>query len=178
MENKKTAKKPKKHTPSRYFKAYLEEVTDVDTNATGSLVRCEFSKKPFTSEQFMSLVMGVLEAYAQQLLTSNTPEAVYENFNHAFGIFLAKLVPEDYIYEHSEEHKKFKEHVDATLAQPADVKDTEDNRFAAYLLCHDILTKEIGLDPDSANLILNRRLGTIELADPVEENNGEVAKEE
>ena len=174
MEKKKT----KKRTPSRYFKAYLEEVTDADTNITGSLVRCEFSKKPFTSEQFLSLIMGVIEAYAQQLLTSNTPEAVYENFNYAFGIFLAKLVPEDYIYEHSEEHKKFKEHVDATLAQPEDSENTEDNRFAAYLLCHDILTKEIGLDPDSANLILNRRLGTIQLADPVEMENGETAKEE
>lgn len=171
-------KKTMKHTPSRYFKAYLEEVTDTDTGKTGSLVRCVFSKKPFTSEQFMSLIMGVMEAYAEQLLTSNTPEAVYENFNSAFGVFLAKLVPEDYIYEHSEEHKKFKEHVDATLAQPADVKDTDDNRFAAYLLCHDILTKEIGLDPDSANLILNRRLGTLEIADPVEEDNGESAKEE
>lgn len=174
MENKKKANTPRKHTPSRYFKAYLDEVTDVETNKTGSLVRCEFSKKPFTSEQFLSLMMGVMEAYAQQLLTSNTPEVVYENFNCAFGVFLSKLVPEEYIYEHSEEHKKFKEHVDATLAQPADVKDTEDNRFAAYLLCHDILTKEIGLDHESANLILNRRLGTIE---PVEIENGEKANE-
>ena len=94
MENKKKANKPRKHTPSRYFKAYLDEVTDVDTNKTGSLVRCEFSKKPFTSEQFLSLMMGVMEAYAQQLLTSNSPEAVYENFNCAFGVFLSKLGPE------------------------------------------------------------------------------------
>ncbi len=149
-----------KVTPSRYFKAYLREIP----NANGEMesqVQCLFSKKPFSSEQFMSLMMGVMEAYAQQLLTSNTPEAVYDNFNYAFGIFLSKLVPQDYIYENSEEHKKFKEHVESTLGAEANVKDTEDNRFAAYLLCHDILTKEIGLDSDSANLILNRRLGTL-----------------
>lgn len=152
----------KKVTPSRYFKAYLREIP----NANGEIesqVQCLFSKKPFSSEQFMSLIMGVMEAYAEQLLTSNTPEAVYDNFNHAFGIFLSKIVPADYIYENSEEHKKFKEHVEATLGKEADVKDTDDNRFAAYLLCHDILTKEIGLDHDSANLILNRRLGTIKV---------------
>ena len=152
----------KKVTPSRYFKAYLREIP----NANGEIesqVQCLFSKKPFSSEQFMSLIMGVMEAYAEQLLTNNTPEAVYDNFNHAFGIFLAKLVPQDYIYEHSEEHKKFMEHVEDTLGKEADLKDIEDNRFAAYLLCHDILTKEIGLDHDSANVILNRRLGTIKV---------------
>lgn len=152
----------KKTTPSRYFKAYLREIP----NANGEIesqVQCLFSKKPFSSEQFMSLIMGVMEAYAEQLLTSNTREVVYDNFNHAFGIFLAKIVPQDYIYENSEEHKKFMEHVNQTLGQEADLKDTEDNRFAAYLLCHDILTKEIGLDHDSANLILNKRLGTLKV---------------
>lgn len=152
----------KKVTPSRYFKAYLREIPN-ENGEIESQVQCLFSKKPFSSEQFMSLIMGVMEAYAEQLLTSNTPEAVYDNFNHAFGIFLAKIVPADYIYENSEEHKKFKEHVEATLGKEADVKDTDDNRFAAYLLCHDILTKEIGLDHDSANLILNRRLGTLKV---------------
>lgn len=152
----------KKVTPSRYFKAYLREIPN-ESGEIESQVQCLFSKKPFSSEQFMSLIMGVMEAYAEQLLTNNTPEAVYDNFNHAFGIFLAKIVPADYIYENSEEHKKFKEHVEATLGKEADVKDTDDNRFAAYLLCHDILTKEIGLDHDSANLILNRRLGTLKV---------------
>jgi predicted hydrocarbon binding protein len=150
----------KKVTPSRYFKAYLRELPNKDGEIE-SQVQCLFSKKPFSSEQFMSLIMGVMEAYAEQLLTNNTPETVYDNFNHAFGIFLAKLVPQEYIYEHSEEHKKFMEHVEETLGKEADLKDTEDNRFAAYLLCHDILTKEVGLDHDSANLILNRRLGTL-----------------
>lgn len=149
-----------KVTPSRYFKAYLREIPN-ESGEIESQVQCLFSKKPFSSEQFMSLIMGVMEAYAEQLLTNNTPEAVYDNFNHAFGIFLAKLVPQEYIYEHSEDHKKFMEHVEETLGKEADLKDTEDNRFAAYLLCHDILTKEVGLDHDSANLILNRRLGTL-----------------
>lgn len=161
--------KTKRATPSRYFKAYLRESKAEDGN-TVSEVQCLFSKKPFTSEQFFSLMMGVMEAYAETLLTSNTPESVYDNFNHVFGIFLSKLVPADYIYEHSEEHKKFKEHVDDTLAKPEDVKDTEDNRFAAYLLCFDILTKEIGLDHDSANLLLNKRLGTLRVEEP---ENGE-----
>lgn len=163
METK--SNKKKAETPSRYFKAYLRESKDKNGNVE-SEVKCVFSKKPFSSEQFFSLMMGVMEAYAEQLLTTNAPEAVYDNFNHVFGTFLSKLVPADYIYEHSEEHKKFKEHVDDTLAKPADVKDTEDNRFAAYLLCHDILTKEIGLDHDSANLLLNKRLGTIRVEEP------------
>lgn len=158
-----TSKKP---SFTRYFKAYLEEAKDPKTGEVSSLVRCAFSKKPFTSEQFISLIMGVIEAYAQELLTTNTPEAVYDNFNYAFGTFLNKLVPAEYVYEHSEAHKAFKEHVDATLAQPADVKDTEDNKFAAYLLCHDILTKECGMTHDSANLILNRRLNLMKLEDP------------
>lgn len=161
----------KKVTPSRYFKAYLREIPN-ENGEMESQVQCLFSKKPFTSEQFLSLMMGVMEAYAQQLLTSNTRENVYDNFNHAFGIFLSKLVPQDYIYQNSEVHKVFKEHVDATLAQPADVKDTEDNRFAAYLLCHDILTTELGLDSDSANLILNRRLGTLRVADNADGEEG------
>ncbi len=159
------ALKSKNTNNTRYFKAYLKEIENKDTGNIESQVSCSFSKKPFTAEQFISLMMGVMEAYAQQLLTNNSPEAVYDNFNSAFGIFLAKLVPQDYIYEHSEEHKKFKEHVDSTLGSEADEKDTDTNRMAAYMLCHDILTKEVGLDADSANLILNRRLGTLKVGD-------------
>lgn len=157
--------KRKDINPTRYFKAYLREIENKETGKIESQVQCSFSSKPFTAEQFISLVMGVMEAYAQQLLVNNSPESVYDNFNNAFGIFLAKLVPESYIYEHSEEHKKFKEHVDTTLGGEADEKDTETNRMAAYMLCHDILTREVGLDADSANLILNRRLGTLKVGD-------------
>lgn len=161
MENVKEKKVRTAHT--RYFKAYLDEVPN--EGKVESHVKVLFSKKPFTPEQFTSLVMGVFEAYAQELMTTNSPEAVYEHFNNAFGIFLAKLVPQDYIYEHSKEHAEFKEHVEDTLGQPEDAKNTEDNRFAAYLLCHDILTKEIGLDHDSANLLLNKRLGLVKPMD-------------
>lgn len=157
--------KRKETRPTRYFKAYLREVENKETGNIESQVQCSFSSKPFTAEQFISLVMGVMEAYAQTLLVNNSPESVYDNFNSAFGIFLAKLVPQDYIYEHSEEHKKFKDHVDATLGSEADDVDTETNRMAAYLLCHDILTKEVGLDADSANLILSKRLGTLKVED-------------
>lgn len=155
--------KRKDAKPTRYFKAYLREVENKETGNIESQVQCSFSSQPFTAEQFISLVMGVMEAYAQQLLVSNTPEAVYDNFNSAFGIFLAKLVPQDYIYEHSEEHKKFKEHVDNTLGGEEDTADTQSNRIAAYMLCHDILTKEVGLDENSANLILSKRLGTLKV---------------
>ena len=152
-------------SPTRYFKAYLREVVNEATGNVESQVQCSFSAKPFSAEQFISRMMGELEAYAQTLLTNNEPEAVYENFNSAFGIFLSKLVPQDYIYEHSEEHKKFKEHVDNTLGQEADEKDTDANRLAAYMLCYDILTKEVGLEPASADLILNKRLGTLKVGD-------------
>lgn len=157
--------KRKELSPTRYFKAYLREVKNKETGAVESQVQCSFSEKPFTAEQFFSLMMGVMESYAQTLLSSNTPESVYDNFNNAFGIFLSKLVPESYIYEHSEEHKKFKEHVDNTLGGELNEQDNETNRLAAYMLCHDILTREVGLDPDSANLILNRRLGTLKVED-------------
>lgn len=161
--------KKKNPTPTRYFKAYLREVENKETGKIESQVQCLFSRKPFTAEQFISLMMGVMEAYAQQLLTSNSPETVYDNFNCAFGTFLAKLIPQEEIYERSKEHKAFKEHVDATLGKEGDPMDTNDNRFAAYLLCHDILTKEIGLDPNSANLILNKRLGTLRASDDAKE---------
>lgn len=151
--------------PTRYFKAYLREIENKETGKIESQVQCSFSEKPFTAEQFLSLMMGVMEAYAQELLTNNTPESVYDNFNNAFGIFLAKLVPQSYIYEKSEDHKKFKEHVDATLGGEQDDADNTANKLAAYMLCHDILTREVGLDPDSANLILNKRLGTLRVGD-------------
>lgn len=151
--------------PTRYFKAYLREIENKETGKIESQVQCSFSEKPFTAEQFLSLMMGVMEAYAQELLTNNTPESVYDNFNNAFGIFLAKLVPQSYIYEKSEDHKKFKEHVDATLGGEQDDAGNTANKLAAYMLCHDILTREVGLDPDSANLILNKRLGTLRVGD-------------
>lgn len=147
---------------THYFKAYLAEVSNPDDPADiVSQTKVEFSKNPISPEQFTPLFMGVAEAYAEQLLTTNSPEAVYQHFNNAFGIFLRKLVPEDYVYENSEEHKAFKERVSATLGTEEDVRDTEENRLAAYLLAKDILTHEVGLTEESADLILNRRLGLL-----------------
>ena len=42
-----------------------------------------------------------------------------------------------------------------------DKKWTQDVKFAAYLLAGDILQKELGMTADSANMILNKRLGLI-----------------
>ena len=147
---------------THYFKAYLAEVKNPENEEDiVSQTKVEFSKNPISPEQFTPLFMGVAEAYAEQLLTTNHPEAVYAHFNNAFGIFLRKLVPEEHIYETSEEHKAFKEHTDETLGKPIDERDTEENRLAAYLLAKDILTHEIGLTEESADLILNKRLGLL-----------------
>lgn len=147
---------------SHFFKAYLAEIKDPeDPTHIVSQTKVEFSKRPITSQQFTPLFMGVAEAYAEQLLTTNSPEDVYQHFNNAFGIFLRKLVPEEKVYELSEEHRVFKEHTDSTLGQEYDQRDTEENRLAAYLLAKDILTHEVGLTEESADLLLNRRLGLL-----------------
>jgi hypothetical protein len=154
-----TVSKPKY---THYFKAYLAEVRNPE-NAEDiiSQTKVEFSKNPISPEQFTPLFMGVAEAYAEQLLTTNSPEAVFQHFNNAFGIFLRKLVTEEQVYQLSEEHKMFKEHAEETLGRAYDEKDTEENRLAAYLLAKDILTHEVGLAEESADLILNKRLGLL-----------------
>ena len=152
----------KKAKYTHFFKAYLAEITNPDNpEDIVSQTKVEFSKNPISPSQFTPLFMGVAEAYAEQLLTTNEPLAVYQHFNNAFGIFLRKLLPEEQIYEVSDEHKAFKEHADATLGAEFDEKDTEENRLAAYLLAKDILVHEVGLTEESADLILNRRLGLL-----------------
>lgn len=147
---------------THYFKAYLAEVRNPENpEDIVSQTKVEFSKNPISPNQFTPLFMGVAEAYAEQLLTTNEPVAVYQHFNNAFGIFLRKLVSENEIYALSEEHGAFKAHVDNTLGQAPDERDTEENRLAAYLLTKDILTKEVGLSEESADLILNKRLGLL-----------------
>lgn len=164
----------KKAKYTHYFKAYLAEVANPDdANDIVSQTKVEFSKNPISPSQFTPLFMGVAEAYAEQLLTTNEPEAVYQHFNNAFGIFLRKLVPEDKVYELSEEHKQFKEHTDSTLGLPEDERDTEENRLAAYLLAKDILTHEVGLTDESADLILNKRLGLLAPAGGDEDSSSE-----
>ena len=108
--------------------------------------------------------MGMVEAYTDGLLVNNSKEDVYQHFNNAFGIFLNKLLPEEKIYEVSKAHKEFKENADEILLAPEteeSKKETEDNRFAAYLLARDILVKDLKLTEESADLLLNKRLGTI-----------------
>lgn len=158
---------------TKFFKAYLAEDHTGTPDEDGgefhqNLCRTKvvFSKDPFTPAQFTPLVMGVLEAYAEQLLTNNDPESVYQHFNNAFGTFLRKLVPEDYVYEHSDAHKAFKKHADGALNQPEDRRDTEENRLAAYLLARDILTEEAHFSEETADLILNRRLGLLSTPAP------------
>ena len=51
--------------------------------------------------------------------------------------------------------------VDNTLGKPEtleDKKDSESNRFAAYLLTRDILVNEMHLTEESADVLLNKRL--------------------
>jgi hypothetical protein len=150
-----------KFNNARYIKVFLD-----DTDPKNPKVKTVFSKKPFSPEQFTHIFMGILESYTASLLESNSNEAIYEHFNNVFGIFLSKLIPQDKIYEKDPSHKEFKAIVDNTLAKPNDEenkKATDDNRFAAYLLSRDILTNEVGLTPESADLILNRKLGLLKV---------------
>lgn len=160
---------------THWFKAYLAETKNPDDpEDVISKTKVVFSNAPMSPSQFMPLFMGVAEAYAEELLTSNPPEAVYENFNSAFGIFLTKLVSEHEIYKRSKPHRKYKKKVDSFLAQPEDTKANEDNRMAAYLLAHDILTHEAGFTDESADLILTKRLGLLNPVRPVEPDNSQM----
>ena len=130
-------------------------------NGDFTKVRTSFSKTPFTPEEFTCLIMSLLETYTESLLVKNSREAVYEHFNNAFGIFLNKILSEDEIYAKSKKHQEFKEIADNTLGKPltsSDAKENDSNRLAAYLLASDILANELGLDKESVDLLLNRRL--------------------
>lgn len=142
-------------------------------NGDDTKVKVDFHGGVFTPEEFTSLWMAVLETYTVGLLEKNTKEKVFDHFNNVFGIFLNKLVPEAEHYNLSKNHKKFKKNMDKILSRPEteeDKKWTEDVKFAAYLLTGDILQKELGMTADSANMILNRRLG---LTTPVMEKKDE-----
>lgn len=151
--------KSQKFEYSRYIKAFLD-----DSTPESPRVRLIFSKKPFSPEQFTHIFMGILESYTAGLLETNSNSQVYEHFNNVFGIFLSKLVPQDEIYEKDPHHKALKDVVDQTLAQPNtdEVKaETNENRFAAYLLARDILTTDAGMTEESADYLLGRRLGLV-----------------
>lgn len=137
-------------------------------------VKVDFHGGVFSVEEFTSLVMAVIETYTVGLLKTNSKEEVFKHWNRVFGIFLNKIVPAPEHYKLSEAHKSFKKNVDATLGRKETKQDkrmTEDNRMAAYLLCRDILLKEVGLDEKSADIILNKRLN---LEEPVIETKKKV----
>ena len=138
-------------------------------------VKVDFTNGYWTPEQFTCVFMAILETYTVGLLETNKKEDVYKYFNNAFGIFLGKIIPEKEIYELSEKHKELKKIAEETLERPLteeDKKATEDNRFAAYLLCRDILTKEVGLTEDAADILLSKRLGLYEILPPKEKGDG------
>ena len=125
-------------------------------------VNVQFHGGAFTPAQFTSLFMAILETYTLGLLKTNEPKDIFLHFNRVFGIYLNKLVPEEEHYSLDKSHEEFKKFVNETLDKPLspqDVKDTEDNRFAAYLIARDILVNEIGLTEDAADVIINKRLG-------------------
>lgn len=133
-------------------------------NGDDTKVKVDFHGGVFSPEEFTSLIMAVLETYTVGLLEKNSREAVFNYFNNVFGIFLNKIVPENEHYDLSKQHKTYKKKVDKILSRPLTEKDkkySEDVKFAAYLLAGDILQKELGMTADSANLILNRRLGLL-----------------
>lgn len=136
-------------------------------NGDDTKVKVDFHGGVFSPEEFTAVFMAILETYTLGLLEKNDRKAIFDHFNRCFGIFLNKLVPADEHYELSEAHKKFKGEVDKTLGReetPEDKKYSEDVRFAAYLLAGDILQKEVGMTEETANMLLNKRLG---LMDPV-----------
>lgn len=165
-------KETKKKTEQRVIRAALK--TDDVTK-----VKVSFSKEPWTPEEFTMVFMAILETYTESLLTNNSRESVFMHFNNVFGIFLQKLVPTDKHYELSEAHKAFKEHADATLTAdtPEIAAENAENRLAAYLLARDVLVKEIGLTEESADVILNRRLGLLNSPQKGGESNEKIKEE-
>ena len=144
-----------------------------------SKVKVDFTNGYWTPEEFTCVFMAILESYTLGLLETNKREDVYKHFNNAFGLFLNKILPEEEIYKVSEKHKELKDVVDKTLSRDEtteDKKATEDNRFAAYLLARDILTKEIGLTEESADVLLAKRLGMYELITPQPKEGGNNGK--
>ena len=160
---------PKSQNRTKVIKVSLKNNDDTQ-------VKVEFHGGAFTPEQFTSLFMAVLETYTLGLLKTNSAEDIFKHFNNVFGIYLNKLVPEEEHYKLSKAHKEYKEDVDHILDRPLtkeEQKETEDNRFAAYLLTRDILTKEIGLTEESADVLINKRLNLgVKLNNPEVGNNG------
>ena len=134
-------------------------------NNDDTKVKVDFAGGSFTPDEFTAMFMAILESYTVGLLETNTNEAVFNHFNRVFGIFLNKILPEEEIYKKSAAHRKYKRNVDKILSRkltPEEQRETEDNRFAAYLLARDILINDAHLDEESVDLLLNKRLNNIE----------------
>lgn len=130
-------------------------------NGDDTKVKVSFYGGVFTPEEFTALSMAMIETYAVGLLKTNDRKVVFDYYNNVFGIFLNKIVPESKHYKWSKSHKRLKKVSDATLAREEtaeDRRETENNRFAAYLLCRDILVKDIGMTEESADVLLNKKL--------------------
>ena len=139
-------------------------------NGDDTKVKVDFHGGVFSPEEFTSMFMAILETYTVGLLKTNSRKDVFNHFNNVFGIFLNKIVPEKEHYTLSKPHKQYKKDVDSTLGRPLtkeDEKYSDEVKFAAYLLAGDILQKELGMTAESANTILNKRLG---LATPILED--------
>jgi hypothetical protein len=143
------------------MKSQTKAIRAAIKNGDDTKVKVSFYNGTFTPEEFTAVIMGLIETYTEGLLEKNAKEDVYDHWNRVFGIFLAKILPPKDIYSRDPSHKELKDLADDTLGRPEDPKDTEDNRFAAYLLARDILIKDVGLDEKSADILLNERLGLV-----------------
>lgn len=133
-------------------------------NGDDTKVKVSFYGEMFSVEEFTAVFMGVLEEYTKGMLNVNDRGQVFDHWNRVFGIFLNKIVPEGEHYERDPAHKALKEVVDETLGKgEGDPMD----KMAAMMLCRDILINDVGLTEESADVILNRRVG---LLPPVRKN--------
>lgn len=109
---------------------------------------------------FTSMLMALLDSYSNGLLETNSREAVFDHWNAVFGAFLHRILPEEEIEKRDARHKEFVESVDATLGAEFDPADSDRVKAAAYVLAGQILT-DAGMDPDSVNVLLNRKAGRL-----------------
>ena len=130
-------------------------------NGDDTKVKVSFFGGVFSPQEFTACFMAVLEAYTEGLLQTNARVDVYDHWNSAFGMFLRKILPEESVYERDGAHKRVKEEVDSTLGAEFDPEDSARIRAAAYILAEDVLVKQAGLTKESAEYMLNVRMGTL-----------------
>lgn len=127
-------------------------------------VKVSFHGGLFSIDHFTCMIMALIEDYTAGMLKLNEREAVFNHWNNAFGKLLNKIVPEKEHYQLSQDHKDFKKTVDKTLGRKETLVDKVENeqvRKAAIFLTRDILTTEVGLTEQAADVILNKRLNNV-----------------